>query len=238
MRNARRPRTEARPNLLNRVPQKFFRLGEKLTEYGGRSIRLTIAMKTLLVTVSLALVGVSSTQAQVFRPSVGSGAVVGAVAGGLIGGHNGDRWAEGAVIGGVAGALIGAAMTPQEPVYQSAPVYQTSPQVIYTQPAPVVQSAPVVQTAPVASAAPTIVETVPTTQPQVVYVQQQPQVVYVESAPRVVYVERPAVTFGFGYYSGPRYHGGYRHGGGYYRGGHGHHHGHRHHGHHGHRGRH
>ena len=57
-------------------------------------------MKTLLVTVSLALAGVSSAQAQIFRPSVGGSAAVGAIAGGLIGGHNGDRWAEGAVIGG------------------------------------------------------------------------------------------------------------------------------------------
>src|SRR5688572_33458747 len=83
-------------------------------------------MKTLLVTVSIALAGVSTAQAQIFRPSVGSGAVVGAVAGGLIGGHNGDRWAEGAVIGAAAGALIGAAMTPAQPAYTPPPVYQTS----------------------------------------------------------------------------------------------------------------
>src|SRR5687767_1374766 len=82
-------------------------------------------MKTILVTVSLALAGVSSVQAQMYRPSVGGGAVVGAVAGGLIGGHNGDRWAEGAVIGAAAGALIGAALAPQEPVYTTPPpVYQ------------------------------------------------------------------------------------------------------------------
>ncbi len=43
-------------------------------------------MKTFLVTVSIALAGVSSSQAQIFRPSVGNGAVVGAVAGGLIAG--------------------------------------------------------------------------------------------------------------------------------------------------------
>src|SRR5215212_2026783 len=83
-------------------------------------------MKTLLVTVSLALAGVSSAQAQMFRPSVGGSAAVGAIAGGLIGGHNGDRWAEGAVIGAAAGALIGAAITPQQPVYSAPPpVYQS-----------------------------------------------------------------------------------------------------------------
>ena len=151
-------------------------------------------MKTLLVTVSLALAGISSAQAQIYRPAVGNGAVVGAVAGGLIGGHNGDRWAEGAIIGGVAGALIGAAVSQPEPVYR-----QPAPQVVYNPPAPVVvQSAPVVQNAPVVAPAPVVVEA----QPQVVYVQPQPQ-------PRVVYVERPAVTVGFGYYSGPRYYGGY-----------------------------
>src|SRR5687768_18586866 len=82
-------------------------------------------MKTLFVTVSLAVAAVSTANAQVSRPSVGGSAVVGAVAGGLIGGHNGDRWAQGAVIGAAAGALIGAAIQPQEPVYTSPPpVYQ------------------------------------------------------------------------------------------------------------------
>src|SRR4051812_18327883 len=179
-------------------------------------------MKTLLVTLSIALAGVSSTQAQIFQPSVGNGAVVGAVAGGLIGGHNHDRWAEGAVLGGVAGALIGAAMSPQQPVYQSpppvyqAPVYgqQVYGQQVYGQPGTVVQNAPVVPMAP------TIVDAngqVVQTQPQVV--QTQPNVVYVESAPRVVYAPAPApvyyapapvVSFGWGYSSGPRYYGGSR----------------------------
>src|SRR5688572_12890343 len=124
-------------------------------------------MKTLLVTVSIALVGVSSAQAQIFRPSVGSGAVVGAVAGGLIGGHNGDRWAEGAIIGGVAGALIGAALTPQEPVYTTpppvyqAPVYgqQVYGQPVYGQPTTVVQ----VPNAPTVANAPMVGEQYPTT---------------------------------------------------------------------------
>ena len=185
-------------------------------------------MKTLLVTVSLAVAGVSSAQAQIFRPSVGNSAVVGAVAGGLIGGHNGDRWAEGAVIGAAAGALVGAALTTQEPAYSPPPpVYQAPTnygQRVYTQTgATVVQTAPVVPNAPMVPMAPTVVEQVPT---QVV--QAPPQVVYVESAPRVVYVPAPAppvyysappvVSFGFGIYSGPRYYdrGYYGHG---YRGG-------------------
>ena len=193
-------------------------------------------MKTLLVTVSIALAGVSSTQAQIFRPSVGNGAVVGAVAGGLIGGHNGDRWAEGAVIGGVAGALIGAALTPQQPV-----VYQPAPAVVYQSPASYGQQAygqqvytpatTVVQDAPMVQNAPTVYEQAPVqvvqAQPQVVYVPSAPQVVYVP-APRYYYAPAPVVSFGFGYYGGPRYygpryyggyssgyHGGYSHGGGH-----------------------
>jgi hypothetical protein len=190
-----------------------------LTEYPAARIRLKNEMKTLLVTVSIALAGVSSAHAQIFRPSVGGGAVVGAVAGGLIGGHNGDRWAEGAVIGGVAGALIGAAMTPQEPVYASQPpVYQAPTpavygQQVYGQPAVVqVQNAPTVPNAPVVydqsqvqvvQAPPQVVQA----PPQVVYVEQAPRVVYVPAAPPVVYAPPPVVSFGFGIYSGPRYYG-------------------------------
>lgn len=155
-------------------------------------------MKTLLATLSLVLAaGVGSAHAQ---SAVGPGALIGAVAGGVIGGHNHDRWAEGAVLGGVAGALIGAAVSPQEPVYQSGPAYYQNPPVAYQ--APVTYQ-----------------------QPQVVYAQPAPQVVYAP-APAVVYAPAPApvcveparryyvpaVRFGFGYYSGPRYARGYDHG--------------------------
>ena len=61
-------------------------------------------MKTLLFTLSLAVAGVGSTYAQ--SSTVARGAVVGSIAGALIGGHNHDRWSEGAVIGAAAGALI------------------------------------------------------------------------------------------------------------------------------------
>lgn len=170
-------------------------------------------MKTLLVTVSLALAGAVPVHAQLFRPSVGNTAVVGAVAGGLIGGHNGDRWAEGAIIGAAAGALIGAVLTPPEQTYSPPPpVYQVpanyGQQVYSSGGTTVVRSIP---DAPLAPMAPTIVEQAPT---QVV--QAPPQVVYVESAPRVVYVPAPGprviyaapppvISFGFGYHSGPRY---------------------------------
>lgn len=180
-------------------------------------------MKTLVLTVSLTLVGVSSAEAQMFRPSTAAGAVVGAVAGGLIGGHNGDRWAEGLLIGAVAGGLVGSAVAPQPPVY-----YPT--QTVYGQPTAVIQTptvpnAPVVADAPVAvpqpppqvvyAPAPQVVYA-PAPQPQVVYVERAPQVVYVPARP--VYVERrPSISIGLGIYSGPRYHPGYRHDH-YYRG--------------------
>jgi len=239
------------------VPEKDSSPVDRLTEYPAGGIRLTIEMKTLLVTVLIALAGVSSTQAQILRPSVGSGAVVGAVAGGLIGGHNGDRWAEGAVLGGVAGALIGAALTPQEPVYHApppvyqAPIYgqqvygqQVYGQPVYGQTTTVVQAAPTVPNAPVVGNAPTVYEQAPVqvvhapphvvqAPPQVVYVESAPRVVYVTAAPRVVYAPPPPVmSFGFGLHSGPRYQGGYRCGYSHpsYRytgGGHRGHHGHR-----------
>jgi len=183
-------------------------------------------MKTLLFSVSIALAGVSSTQAQIFRPAVGNGAVLGAVAGGLIGGHNGDRWAQGAIIGGVAGAVLGAALAPQPVVYQSAPpvVYQTPAdygQRVYAPAATTVA----VADAPMVGNAPVVVDQgvtqVVRAPAQVVYVPSAPQVVYVQEPQRVYYAP-PVVSLGFGYYSGPRYLGAYGPGyyhGGYYRGG-------------------
>lgn len=186
-------------------------------------------MKTLLVTVSLALAAAGTAQAQIFRPSVGNTAVLGAVAGGLIGGHNGDRWAEGAVVGAVAGALIGAAITPEQ-TYSPPPVYQAPVnygQRVYTSSGTTVVQA--IPDAPVVAAAPTIVDQpavqVVQTQPQVVYVEPTPRVVYVPApGPRVVYAPAPIVSFGYGYgrgygySSGPRYpvyHRPSGHGGGY-----------------------
>ncbi|MEO6246283.1 MAG: glycine zipper domain-containing protein, partial [Opitutaceae bacterium] len=143
-------------------------------------------MKTLVLTVSLAVAGIAPAHAQIFRSSVGGGAAVGAVAGSLIGGHNGDRWAQGAVIGAVAGALIGAAVAPEQRVYAPRPVYQSPPPTVYGQqvygyPTTTVPNVVVVPNAP------TIYEQAPA---QVVSA--PPQVVYVESAPRVVYVPAPA----------------------------------------------
>src|ERR1700761_3394460 len=98
-------------------------------------------MKTLLLTLSLAVGGASLAHAQVYQPAATRGAVLGAITGAFIGGHNHDRWAEGAVGGGVGGALLGAVVAPPEIVVSAQPA-----------PAPVRQAAPVVYAAPVAPA--------------------------------------------------------------------------------------
>ena len=180
-------------------------------------------MKKLVLAVSLAVAGLAPAHAQIFRSSVGSGAAVGAVAGSLIGGHNGDRWAEGAIIGAVAGALIGSAVAPQEQVYSPPPrvIYV---QQAYGQPVATVPDAATVPPAPTVWAqAPVQVVTAP---PQVVYVESAPRVIYVPvESPRVIYAAPPVVSFGFGfgygYHAGPRYivapRGGHYHGHGYRR---------------------
>ena len=103
-------------------------------------------MKTLLLTLSLATAGVSSAQAEIYRPSiVRETTVLGAVAGALIGGHNHDRWAEGAIIGAAAGALVGVAVDQSRPVRYSSreiraphygPVIRHAPRVVYVDPSP------------------------------------------------------------------------------------------------------
>jgi hypothetical protein len=124
-------------------------------------------MKTLLLSLSLAIGAMSTAHAEIYRPSiVGNTAVIGAVAGALIGGHNNDHWAEGALIGGAAGALVGVAIDQSQPrVYRQSQSCEI---------APVVQ----VPCAPVYSSA-----------PRVVYVPARPRVVYVHP----VVVSRPVV---------------------------------------------
>ena len=166
-------------------------------------------MKTLVLTVSLAVAGIAPAHAQVFRSPVGGGAAVGAVAGGLIGGHNGDRWAEGMVIGAAAGALLGAVLGPQDRVYSAPPVYQAPAsagygQQVYGRQVTTVPDVVVVPNAPtIYEQAPPQVVHAP---PQVVYVESAPRIVYVPApAPRVVYVAPPVIRFGIGFHSGPRY---------------------------------
>ena len=142
-------------------------------------------MKTLLLTLSLAAAGVSSSHAQLYSPTVTRSAVLGGIAGAFIGGHNHDRWAEGAIIGATAGALLGAAVEQPQPravVYSQPQVVTTAPYVSNCQPAQVVYvTNPPVQYVRVAPA------------PQVVYVNGCAPVCaprYVPRAPVVVVTPR------------------------------------------------
>ena len=131
-------------------------------------------MKPLFITLALATAVATTAKAEIYRPSVvRDTTVVGAVAGALIGGHNGDRWAQGAVIGAAAGAVVGAIVDTTRP----APVpYQR------IEPVAVVPYAPTVET---------VVVSAP---PRVVYVNPAPtRVVYVSSA-RPVVVARPVIV--------------------------------------------
>lgn len=132
-------------------------------------------MKTLLITLSLAAAGVSTAHAQLYSPTVTRSAVLGGIAGALIGGHNHDRWGEGAIIGAAAGALLGAAVEQPQPRA-----------VVYRQPQ-------MVSVAPQVTPAPYVGDYQPT---QVVYVSNPPvQYVQVASAPQVVYVSGYAPAY-------------------------------------------
>lgn len=135
--------------------------------------------KTLLAFLVVALAAISA-QAQIFRPSVVQGAVLGGAAGAVIGHNSGRHAGEGAAIGAVAGALLGAAFDRGEP--QRTVVYSQQPQVIYQEPQVVYAPQPVYCPPPVTT--------------QIVYVQTAPVYatpVYCPPAPRVVvYGHRPA----------------------------------------------
>jgi uncharacterized protein YcfJ len=141
-------------------------------------------MKNLIITLLVAVAGVTAVHAQTYQPAAVRGSVLGAVAGAFIGGHNNDRWAEGAVIGAAAGAILGT-------------IVDGSRQEAYCPPQ-VVQPGYVQTCAPYAA-------------PQVVYVTAPPRVVYVRTyaAPRVV--ARPVVYVGGGYgHDNRRHRHGYR----------------------------
>lgn len=147
-------------------------------------------MKTLLVTLSLAVAGASTASAQLYRPSVvRDTTVVGAVAGALIGGHNNDRWAEGAIIGAASGALVGAVIDQS----RSAPPVQYRSAGIA--PVAVVPNAPVI-----GEPAPTVVYVSPPA----------PQVVYVDPYPATVVVSRPVIHYS-GYWGRSHYGWNHRH---------------------------
>ena len=142
----------------------------------GLGVLECVMKKSLLVIVAL-LGGTVSAQAQIYTSSTAQGAVIGGVAGAIIGNNSGGRHApEGALIGALAGALIGHAV-------DNPPVTRTV----------VVQSPP-----PSPCTPPPQVVYVQTAYPrqQVVVYRQAPRVVYVQAQPQtVVYVDgwgRPA----------------------------------------------
>jgi len=134
-------------------------------------------MKTLILTLSLAAAGVSTAHAQLYSPTVTRSAVLGGIAGAIIGGHNNDRWGEGAIIGAAAGALLGAAL--DQPCDRA--VVACPPQVVGPRYVAACQPAPVV------CATPTVIRVAPA--PRVVYVNPRASYVapcYVPRAPVVV----------------------------------------------------
>ena len=174
-----------RPSAIRDVPRKISREARDCVKHFAGACVLPDAVKTLFFALSLAAVGVSTADAQIYRPAVVNSALAGGIAGAIIGGHNHDRWGEGAAIGAAAGALLGAVVEPQAAV-----VYQQPP-------VAVVQSAPTVLMASVVPAAPVVGAPV--------FVQQPAQVVYVpyhEAAPSAY--AYPAVSVGLGYARGPR----------------------------------
>ncbi|HKB91881.1 MAG TPA: glycine zipper 2TM domain-containing protein, partial [Opitutaceae bacterium] len=153
------------------------------------------------------LLGSASMKAQIFAPNLaGPGAVIGGIAGAVIGNHNHNTLA-GAAIGTVAGAVIGSTIQtqPSYPVYRSGATY-------------VVQDAPLAPAAPVYGEYPqTMVVQQPA--PQIVYVE-RPVTYYYEPAPvyRPYCEPYPSVGLSFYYGSGYRngwYGGGYRERGDY-----------------------
>lgn len=99
-------------------------------------------MKTLTLSLIALALGVAPMKAQIFQPNVVNGALLGSLAGAIIGNNNGHHTGQGALIGAVGGAVLGSLVQPQPRVVytQSAPVVyaQSAPVVYYTQPAPVV----------------------------------------------------------------------------------------------------
>jgi hypothetical protein len=141
---------------------------EVFVNLGGGAASLGAIMKNILVSLALVMGVATTAQAQHYRPSVvRDSTIVGAVAGALIGGHNGDRWAEGAIIGAAAGAVVGAVVdnNRSERVEYRHHHHVSPAPVVVVNPAPVV----VVNRAP-------------------------RRVVYVDSCPPPVVVSRPVVV--------------------------------------------
>jgi|GEM_PF-3208003 len=127
---------------------------------GGTGVKLSTLMKSLIIALVTLTAGAGVGRAELFSPNVVPGAILGGVAGAVIGNNSGHHGSDGAIIGAVAGGLIGAAIDQDrsDTRYYSETRYYSAP------PAP------------------------PVCEPREVYVQSAPRVVCA-SAPRVVYVE-------------------------------------------------
>jgi hypothetical protein len=102
-------------------------------------------MKALTISFIALAFGVAPVKAQIFQPNIVNGAILGGIAGAIIGNNSGHHAGEGAIIGTAAGAVIGSMVQPQ-------------PMVVYTEPAPVVyeSTAPVAVEEPCAPAVVTV----------------------------------------------------------------------------------
>ena len=135
-------------------------------------------MKHTFRVLVMLLTGTVCAHAQGYGSSTAEGAVIGGVAGAVIGNNSGGHHAgQGAIIGAVAGALIGHAVEqPPRPVMVPAPC-PPQPTVVYVQPSSVVQAVP----------------------SQQVVVAQAPVVVY-QQAPTVIYVDAWGRPINYNYY--------------------------------------
>jgi hypothetical protein len=93
----------------------------------------SIIMKALTLSLIALTLGVAPVKAQIFQPNIVNGAILGGIAGAVIGNNSGHHTGEGAIIGTAAGAVIGSLVQPQPTV-----VYTQSAPVVYACPAPVV----------------------------------------------------------------------------------------------------
>lgn len=144
-------------------------------------------MKKTFLALGLLTIGAVSSHAQIYRSPTAQGAVIGGVAGAVIGNNSGKHTAEGALIGAVAGALIGNSLETRTVVVQTPPPPPCPPpqsQVVY------VQSGQTVVVTQTPAAQPVIV-----TQPVVM----APAPVVIYRASPVVYVDawgRPVQPWG------------------------------------------
>lgn len=96
-------------------------------------------MKSLLIALVTITAGAGIGRAELFSPSVLPGAVIGGVAGAVIGNNSGHHGADGAIIGAVAGGLIGAAIDQDHSsrgYYAEPPVRNSCETTVYVRPAP------------------------------------------------------------------------------------------------------